>query len=91
MGPIPRAGRDLRIVRCEMLPPGGAHQRALKTGGVPGGKQLLWVGAGTARPTHLGRNRQVHIQPTIGRARVSASTANCGGLSSVQHSNRSRD
>src|SRR6266481_4463740 len=50
--PDPR-GDDRVVDPRDVLAPGDAHHRVLKTGGKPGGEELLGVGAWTSIAAHL--------------------------------------
>jgi hypothetical protein len=70
----------------EFFPTGHALKRVLKTGGGPGGEQLLRVRAG-----HLGRNGQIHIHLAVRRPGMARTTADDGSFGGVKNSNWCRD
>ena len=69
-GPDPDACRDPRVAQVELPPRRDPKQRALETGGVADGEQLLGIRPRPARAAHLTGNIERDIHTAVARPRM---------------------
>src|SRR6266568_9644393 len=79
---------DARVRGVKLAPPRYSHERRLKAGGVADCEQLLGIGTGTARATHLDWDGQIDVQPAIGGPAVSLASAFDHRLGGIQSFHR---
>src|SRR6266516_189715 len=73
-----------RLRGVKLAPSRDSHERRLKAGGVADSEQLLGVGTGTARATHLDWDGQIDVQPAIGSPAVPLASAFDHRLGGIQ-------
>jgi hypothetical protein len=81
--PIPTR-RDPRVAQVELPPRRDPKQRALETGGVAGGEQLLGIRPRPARAAQLAGNIEVDVHTAVARTRVPLTAADGGRLGGVE-------
>ncbi len=82
--PDPDACRDPRVAQVELPPRRDPKQRALETGGVAGGEQLLGIRPRPARAAHLTGNIERDIHTAVARPRMPLTAADGGRLGGVE-------
>lgn len=86
VGADPHLGGHLGPGEVGTSPTGHDPQRAVGTGRVTRGEELLRVGGITTRTTHFGGDRQLVVHDAVGGTRVpTASLTGRGGFGRVQH------
>ena len=82
--PDPDACRDPRVAQVELPPRRDPKQRALETGGVADGEQLLGIRPRPARAAHLTGNIERDIHTAVARPRMPLTATDGGRLGGVE-------